>query len=190
LPNPVIISAESGLLALCGTDIPYIEVKTYDDLQEAYAWITSEEGSKYDSIAIDSISEIGEVVLSHERKVNKDGRAAYGELAIKMLELMRAFRDLSGKHVMFIAKAEKATDESGRVFYQPAMPGNKLSHQIPYLVDEVLALRAEKDSEGNVIRMLMCHTDGLWQAKDRSGKLDAWEEPDLGQIISKISAKQ
>jgi hypothetical protein len=32
----------------------------------------------------------------------------------------------------------------------------------------------------------MAQSDGLWQAKDRSGKLDAWEAPDLGAIISKI----
>jgi hypothetical protein len=32
----------------------------------------------------------------------------------------------------------------------------------------------------------MCDSDGLWQAKDRSGKLAAWEAPDLGAIIRKI----
>jgi len=37
-----------------------------------------------------------------------------------------------------------------------------------------------------VQRALMLETDGLWQAKDRSGKLDAWESPDLGAIIAKI----
>jgi hypothetical protein len=34
----------------------------------------------------------------------------------------------------------------------------------------------------------MCDGDGLWQAKDRSGKLDQWEGPDLGEIIKKIGA--
>jgi hypothetical protein len=66
------------------------------------------------------------------------------------------------------------------------MPGSKLAQQIPYLVDEVFALRVEKDSEGVVQRALMCHSDGLWTAKDRSGKLTAWEAPDLGEIIKKI----
>ncbi len=35
-------------------------------------------------------------------------------------------------------------------------------------------------------RGLMCDGDGLWLAKDRSGRLDAWEAPDLGAIIAKI----
>ena len=154
---------------------------------EAYKFITeSEEAKGYDSIAIDSISEIGEVVLAHEKRANKDGRAAYGEMAVQVMEIMRAFRDVKGKHIYFSAKCEKSQDETGRILYAPSMPGSKLAQQIPYLVDEVFALRVEKDSEGAVQRALMCHSDGLWQAKDRSGKLSAWEAPDLGDIIKKI----
>ena len=36
----------------------------------------------------------------------------------------------------------------------------------------------------------MCDSDGLWLAKDRSGKLDNWEAPDLGAIITKIGGKK
>jgi hypothetical protein len=57
---------------------------------------------------------------------------------------------------------------------------------LPYFFDEVLALRCEKDAEGNFVRALLCQSDGLWQAKDRSGKLENWEAPDLGAIIEKI----
>jgi len=35
----------------------------------------------------------------------------------------------------------------------------------------------------------MTQSDGLWQAKDRSGRLSAWEQPDLGQIIRKIGGE-
>ena len=186
LPNPIVISAESGLLALTGTDIPYIEVKTFIELQEAYQFIVSEHGAQFESIAIDSISEIGEIVLAHEKSINKDGRGAYGEMAVKIMEIMRSFRDIQGKNVMFIAKAEKSQDETGRMLYQPSMPGAKISQQLPYLVDLVMALRTEKDTEGTIQRALMCQTDGTWQAKDRSGKLAAWEAPDLSAIIAKI----
>jgi hypothetical protein len=30
----------------------------------------------------------------------------------------------------------------------------------------------------------------MWQAKDRSGKLAAWEAPDLGEIIKKIGGAE
>ena len=57
-------------------------------------------------------------------------------------------------------------------------------------IDEVLALRVERDAEGVTQRALMCDSDGIWLAKDRSGKLEAWEAPDLGGIITKIGGKQ
>ena len=78
----------------------------------------------------------------------------------------------------------------GRMLYAPSMPGNKTGQALPYYFDIVAALRVEKDGDGNAQRALMCDTDGLWQAKDRSGKLDAWEAPEIGEIISKIGGKK
>jgi phage nucleotide-binding protein len=187
LPNPLVISAESGLLSIKDSDIPYIEVTDYQSLSEAYRFCAeSAEAAPFASIAIDSISEIAEVVLAHEKRISKDPRQAYGEMQVQVLEIMRAFRDLRGKHIYFSAKCEKQQDEQGRILYSPSMPGQKLAQQIPYLVDEVFALRVEKDADGNTQRALMCDSDGLWSAKDRSGKLDQWEAPDLGAIIAKI----
>ena len=186
LPHPIVLSAEGGLLSIQDADLPYIEITSMADLKEAYEWVTGEQGSNFKSVALDSISEIAEVVLNHEKKVNKDPRAAYGAMQEQMADIIRAFRDLPGKHVYMSAKLEKTQDEMGRVLYAPSMPGNKTGQSLPYFFDEVLALRVEKDAEGNTQRALMCDTDGLWLAKDRSGKLGAWESPDLGDIIAKI----
>lgn len=187
LPEPIILSAEGGLLALSGADIPYIEVGSYADLTEAYKWLSSSaEAAQFKSVALDSISEIAEVVLNAEKKASKDPRQAYGTMQEQMADLVRAFRDLPGRHVYMSAKLEKTSDEMGRVMYAPSMPGNKFGQQLPYFFDEVLAMRVERDADGNAQRALMCHSDGLWQAKDRSGRLDAWELPDLGAIINKI----
>jgi hypothetical protein len=106
-----------------------------------------------------------------------------------MADIIRAFRDLPGRHVYMSAKLEKTQDEMGRVLYSPSMPGNKTGQALPYFFDEVLALRVEKDGDGNTQRALMCDSDGLWLAKDRSGKLDAWEAPDLSAVIAKIGGK-
>lgn len=187
LPNPIVLSAEGGLLSIKDADLPYIEISDMDTLREAYTWLKeSSEAASFNSVALDSISEVAEVVLHHEMKVNKDGRAAYGEMNTTMQELIRAFRDLPGKHVYMSAKLEKSQDEMGKILYNPSMPGKSLTQGLPYFFDEVLALRVEKDAEGVTQRALMCDTDGLWLAKDRSGKLDMWEAPDLGAIIAKI----
>jgi phage nucleotide-binding protein len=189
LPSPIILSAEGGLLSIADADIPFIEIKSMNDLVEALEWAKSDEASQFKSIALDSISEIAEVVLGHEKAAAKDPRQAYGAMQDAMAYVIRAFRDLPGKHVYFSAKLEKSQDEMGRILYAPSMPGNKTGQSLPYYFDEVLALRVEKDADGNTQRALMCDSDGLWTAKDRSGRLDAWEAPDLGAIIAKIGGE-
>lgn len=191
LPDPIILSAEAGLLSIRGSDLSYFAIESMADLNEVYSWLTSsDEAKKYQSIALDSISEIAEVVLSAEKKTAKDPRQAYGAMSDQMADLVRAFRDLPGKHVYFSAKVEKAQDEMGRILYAPSMPGNKFAQQMPYFFDEVLALRMELTSEGEIQRALMCGSDGIWTAKDRSGQLSPWEEPDLGAIIRKIGGAE
>ena len=189
LPSPVVLSAEGGLLSISDADIPFIEINSMASLEEALNWCASEEASEFKSIALDSISEIAEVILGHEKRIAKDPRQAYGAMQDAMAYVIRAFRDLPGKHVYFSAKLEKAQDEMGRMLYAPSMPGNKTGQALPYYFDEVLALRVEKDADGSTQRALMCDSDGLWIAKDRSGKLDAWEAPDLGAIIAKIGGE-
>lgn len=189
LPDPVVLSAEGGLLSIADADIPFVEINSMQSLEEALAWCTSEEAGQFKSIALDSISEIAEVCLSHEKRIAKDPRQAYGAMQDAMAYIIRAFRDLPAKHVYFSAKLEKTQDEMGRILYAPSMPGNKTGQALPYYFDEVLALRVEKDADGQTQRALMCDSDGLWTAKDRSGKLEAWEAPDLGAIIDKIGGE-
>ena len=190
LPSPIVLSAEGGLLSIQDADLPFIEIASMTDLQEAYKWLTESDDAKaYKSVALDSISEIAEVVLNAEKKATKDPRQAYGAMQEQMADIIRAFRDLPGRHVYMSAKLEKTQDEMGRVLYAPSMPGNKTGQALPYFFDEVLALRVEKDADGNTQRALMCDSDGLWLAKDRSGKLDMWEAPDLGAIIAKIQGE-
>ena len=190
LPNPIVLSAEGGLLSIQDADLPYIEINDMATLQEAYKWLTESADAKgFQSVALDSISEIAEVVLNAEKKATKDPRQAYGAMQEQMADIIRAFRDIGGKNVYMSAKLEKAQDEQGRMLYSPSMPGKSLTQGISYYFDLVLALRVEKDAEGNTQRALMCDSDGLWLAKDRSGKLAAWEAPDLGAIIAKIGGK-
>lgn len=188
LPYPVALSAEGGLLSIKSADVKFLDIGSLSDLREAHGWLLSSgEAADFQSVALDSISEIAEVVLSAEKKANKDPRAAYGSMQEQMADIIRAFRDLPQKHVYFTAKVEKTQDEMGRVLYAPSMPGNKTGQALPYFFDEVLALRVEKDADSNTQRALLCDGDGIWLAKDRSGRLDPWEAPDLGAIIQKIT---
>lgn len=187
LPKPLILSAEGGLLSLRNENLPFVEIKSMLDLQEVYIWLRdSEESKQFESVALDSISEIAEVVLGSEKSATKDPRQAYGAMQDQMTALIRAFRDLPERHIYFSAKIERQQNELGQLLHSPAMPGQKLGQMLPYFFDEVFALRVTPDKDGSPTRMLMCVGDGIWTAKDRSGVLAPWEPADLGAVITKI----
>lgn len=188
-PRPVILSAEKGLLSLKSHNLPYIEIVTYDQLVEAHAWVmNSAEAKQFDTICLDSVSEIGEVVLADLKKRHKDPRKAYGEVQEQMIALLRSFRDLEQKHVYFAAKEEALKDGlTGAITYGPMMPGTKLPQQLPYFFDEIFQLFVYTDpSTKEETRALRTAKDAQFVAKDRSGKLDPWEAPNLSDIFTKI----
>lgn len=194
-PKPMLFSAESGLLSLRKTneyvkiDVPVAEIKSVEELQEAYKWASSsKEADKYDTICLDSISEIADLVLSHARSQVTDMRQAYGELQDKMLLTMKLFRDLKGKNVYFAARqGHSKDDKTGLVSFFPDMPGNNLKIALPYLFDELFHMREGKTKEGVSYRYLKTQPDLQYQAKDRSGSLADKEEPNLTKIFKKIS---
>lgn len=188
VPRPAIFSAEAGLLSLRKYDLPAHEIKTMADLYEAWYWAhDSAEAKEYDTICLDSISEIGEQVLANAKGSYKDPRQAYGELIDQMYALIKGFRDLPEKHVYFSAKEERIKDDAtGVMMLMPGMPGAKVGPAMPYFFDIVLHYGIAKTPDGADYRYLRTQPDFQTEAKDRSGALDPFEEPDLGKIISKI----
>lgn len=203
MPSPIMLSAEAGALSIMPQNIarlygvntsgitynmPMIEIATVDDLTEAYKWLlNSKEAWQFQSVAIDSLSEIAEVVLNNAKRQVKDPRQAYGELIEKMETAIRAFRDLPGRNVYMSAKMEPSKDEmTGIVKYGPAMPGSKLGNKLPYFFDEVFRLGVNKTPQGETYRFLQTQPDLQYEAKDRSGVLQPVEPPHLTYIFNKI----
>ena len=188
-PTPVILSAEAGLLSLSQFQLPYVEIKDMAGLQEAYRWaLGSAEARQFETICLDSLTEIAEVVLNAAKKSVKDPRQAYGEMIEKMTDIIRLFRDLPGRNVYMSAKQEYAKNEiTGVMINSPMMPGAKLGQQLPYFFDEVFQLDIGSTPEGVSYRFLRTQPDFMNDAKDRSGRLDPVEEPNLGKVISKIN---
>ncbi len=187
-PTPLILSAEAGVLSLRDTNIPMIQISSVAELSEAYTWITTNPAAKaFQTIFLDSITEIAEQVLSNAKMQVKDPRQAYGELIEKMNMLVRYYRDLPGKNVVMLAKQESHVDEVSKMtMFGPAMPGSKVSQQLPYLFDEVFRLGVGKTPAGQEYRFLQTQPDLQYEAKDRSGVLDALEPPDLTHVFNKI----
>lgn len=202
-PGTLLISAEGGTLSLRKPniervfganrpdviyDIPTIEVGNVDDFNNALQFIQhSAEARGFYNIALDSVSEIAEVVLNNAKRQVKDPRQAYGELTEKMESLIRAYRDLPGRNVYFSAKQEPMKDEmTGIVKYGPSMPGRKLGPALPYFFDEVFRIGVNKAPNGETYRFLQTQPDIQFDAKDRSGALAPIEPPHLSQLFAKI----
>lgn len=187
-PAPIILSAEAGLLSIRHMSIPVIQIETRADVREALQWLQeSDEARQFQTVCLDSISEIAEQVLSAEKELTRDPRRAYGALLDEMIPLVKGFRDLPGKHVLVTSKMEQTKDDfSGVITCRPSMPGSKLGPELPYLFDEVFYLGIGQTDDGQTYRYLLTQPDGAHEAKDRSGALDPMEKPDFSNIIQKI----
>lgn len=191
-PAPFIISAEQGLLSLAGKNIPYVEATNIKQIGDIYSWlVNSEESDIYETICIDSLSELTSVCLLEiknkmisESDTGKiDARQSYGKLAESIGTMIRKFRDIQNKNVVFVAKQKRIEDdESGTSTFQPFLPGKVLPFDLPYLVDEVFCMRVSRKGA----RYIQTSAERKYPAKDRSGKLDAEEQPDLTSIFNKI----
>ncbi len=186
----LIINVEGGLLSL--QNIPdehkkYIRVvkaSSFRDIDEIMNDL--EKSHDFAWVCPDSISEIADIVLNNEKSNNTDGRAAYGNLADIMMAMLRDFRDMPNYNVCMTAKMTRFTDDvTNRTMYWPLMPGKTLTNGIGYLFDEVFALRVEGEEEPS--RWLQTSRDIQYEAKDRSGTLDMFEQPDLFEIEKKIT---
>src|SRR5215217_1476456 len=187
-PRPIVLSAENGLLSIKAANIPYIQVDSIQMLGAAYTYFAAnQDGGQYWTICLDSVSDIAEQILAFEMKNNKDPRKAYGEMAMQVMQILRDFRGLNRRHVVFTAKQGRFVDQStGLTLWGPMMPGQQLDQQLPYMFDEVFQLVVGKTNEGQTFRALRTGRDNQNEAKDRSGLLDPWELPNLSHIFDKI----
>ena len=184
----LVLSAEAGLLSIRDAkNVDAVELKEAAEVMEFHKALDTGE-LEYDTVCLDSISEISEILLNHEKSKSKDARQAYMEVQNSVTNVMRAFRDLQ-MNVIFICKMDKTIVETS-VSFEPKMVGAKLGQAITYFFDEVLALRVieDQDEEGNIVkrRWLQTEMGQGYTAKDRSGKLEPFEAPDLSSLLVKL----
>lgn len=180
--NNLLIAVEPGLLSIQTKDIDVVEAKSLHDLKEVYTYLLKE--NPYETVSIDSISEAAQVILAEYKAVERDPRQAYLKMAEEVISVVRKFRDLP-MNTVFIAKQDRITDElTGRTNFGPLFPGRVLKAEVPYQIDVVMAMRFVR-KEGKSVRLLQTEADIQYTAKDRTGKLEKYEKPDLQAIFDK-----
>lgn len=135
-----------------------------------------------------------------EKTGKPDTRGAYGLLGREVIGLLKHLQHAPGKTVILVGILERHTDEFGRVTWQPQMEGGKAGRELPGIVDQVVTLALfARDAEGALVfdpqrgteRRLVCTAGNRFglPAKDRSGRLDETEPPDLRALLQKINAR-
>lgn len=187
--RPLVISAEGGLMSLQGADINYIEVTDIKTAREAVKYATNH-AAEYGTIIFDSLSEIAEIVLADLMHKTPDPRKVYPEMESAVTRLIRQLRELPCS-VIWIAKQTTMTDDAGRKFCAPMVPGQKFSDKLPYLMDLVGRLVVDTvQKEGGTVshrRTLRFTPDGTFTAKDRSGKLPELCPANIQKIVERIN---
>lgn len=191
--DSILLSAEKGLLSLQDEDYPYMEITKPEHVDQAYELLRRT--NDYKTIILDTVSEIGEVLLTDflltggsEGQPVKDPRKAYGLMAEAMMPMIRKYRDMPGKNIVFLAKLEiKEDEDNGIMIYRPMFPGQVIKNQLPFMFDGIYYMSVTKDKGKNDVTVLQTKATRGIVAKDRSGKLDMYERPDIDAIIKKAT---
>lgn len=182
--NPVVCVTERGMLSMANSSIVCFQVKKPSDCLDFAKWATeSKEADKYGVKCMDSASHMAELNLTLELSRNKDGRKAYGEMSSLVMQVLDM---LYFAPINFIALAKESREETQK---RPFFPGKDLDTKVPHLFDWIARLGTYSINGGNH-RALLNHCDDFspFFARERTGRLDTYERPDLAYIIQKLTA--
>jgi hypothetical protein len=168
----------------------------------------SNELDAYETVFIDSLTVAARLCFGWCKrqsevcndKTNKpDLRRAYGLLGQEMLTWIIHLQHTRNKNIWFLGILDEKTDDFNRRYFEPQIEGTKTGLELPGIVDQVITMADIdgdiKDASGKAqstkYRAFVCQTINPYgyPAKDRSGRLDCIESPDLGKLMTKLKTK-
>lgn len=188
------LSAEAGLL--CVRDLVQsgqvtgLEIRSLAEFQEALSALKSTEWKDaYRWIFIDSLTEIASRCVEEFRRRypdKKDSFNLWGGYTDTMTALIKGFRDLTDYNVVFTCLESVDYDEVKRRHIGPDIQGRQLKERLTSYFDEVFYMTTLPDVNGVAQRVFFTQPRPGQPGKDRSGKLDEIEAPNLAAIKTKI----
>jgi hypothetical protein len=157
---------------------------------------------RYDTIFVDSLTAVSRLSFRHaeqqpeafsERTGKKDTRGAYGLHAREMILWLHHLQHAREKNVIFVGILEQVLDEFRHATWQLQAEGSKTSREIPGIVDQIITFQfLDFGDDKPPKRGFVCTMPNSWSypAKDRSGRLDQMEQPDLGALLLKLTTRQ
>ena len=155
--------------------------------------------NQYQNIFVDSLTAISWLSFRwaeqqpeafSERTGRKDLRSTYGLHGREMILWLNQLQHARTKNVIFVGILERVVDELKHVEWQLQAEGSKTSRELPGIIDEIITYRFLDFGDGKPpMRGFVCSNPNPWgyPAKDRSGRLEVIEEPDLGKLLRKLT---
>lgn len=156
---------------------------------------------KYDTFFVDSLTVAGRICMTwcsqqpgaFNQKGDPDTRGMYGLLGRELVAWLTQLQHTRSKAVVLVGILENVKDDFGRPNWQLQIDGSKAGRELPGIVDQVVAMgMVTFDGAEAPTRAFLCTADAArdfpgFIPKDRSGRLDAYEQPDLGKLIQKLT---
>ena len=145
----------------------------------------------YKHLFVDSLTHTGRLSFQHSSNTvggMKDARKAYGEHGQNMIKWLTQLQQARHMHVIFLSIMNEKTDDNGIRSYSLQIEGSKTGEELPGIVDELITMAIMDRHTLNPYRAFVCEKLNPYgyPAKDRAGKLEMLEKPDLGALIKKL----
>jgi AAA domain len=116
-----------------------------------------------------------------------DQRSAYGLHAREFLLALHHLQGARGLNVILIGALESVTDDYGRLDHKLQAEGQRVPREIGGIVDIVATMAMLDFSDGKPAQRAFVCGANPWRfpGKDRSGRLEMIEPPNLGALIDK-----
>jgi hypothetical protein len=154
-------------------------------------------GAQFTILFADSLTAAARLCFTHSEQQpeaftdrgRKDLRAVYGLHARGMLAWLNQLQHARERTVVFVAVLEKNVDDFNIATWQPQIEGGKTGRELPAIVDEIITMTWVDFGDRKPVRAFVCTNPNPWgyPAKDRSGRLEQLEPPNLGALIEKLT---
>src|SRR5262249_11752689 len=152
--------------------------------------------ASYSILFIDSVTATSRLCFTHAEQQpealtdrrRRDLRGVYGAHARSMLGWFNQLQHARERTVIFVAVLGKNNDELDNSAWPAQIGGAKTGRELPAIVDEIITMQWIDFGDRKPVRAFVCNPNSWnFPAKDRSGRLEQLEPPNLGALIEKLT---
>lgn len=152
----------------------------------------------YQTIFIDSVTDVSRRSLAFAERQpeafshgRKNLLGVYGLHARQMVSLLSRLQRGRTRNIIMTCVLERVVDNLGTATWDLQIEGARTGRELPAIIDELIIMNFVDFGDGKPARAFITGQPNPWNypSKDRSGRLDLYERPDLGALLDKLLIK-